>query len=79
MDRQGVTLRLKEQKRLHVLSQIGACDITVEKGAELLGMTERHLYLFNATYREQGPQVLTYGKRHAASSRCILEGLKNPF
>lgn len=73
MDRQEVTLSLKEQKRLHVLNQIEAGEITVEKGAELLGVTERHLYRLKASYREHGVQALAHGNRGRPSPRRIPE------
>lgn len=76
MDRQEVTLRLKEQKRLHVLNQIEAGELTVEKGAELLGITERHLYRLKASYREHGAQALAHGNRGRPSPRRIPEEVR---
>lgn len=80
MDRQEVTspapasgagVTLKEQKRLHVLNQIEAGETTVEKGAELLGMTERHLYRLKASYRVHGVQALAHGNRGRPSPRLL--------
>ncbi|MDF1501122.1 MAG: helix-turn-helix domain-containing protein [Anaerolineales bacterium] len=66
-------MSLKEQKRLHVLNQIEAGEITVEKGAELLGVTERHLYRLKASYREHGAQALAHGNRGRPSPRRLPE------
>lgn len=76
MDNQEVTLTLKEQKRLHVLNQIEAGEITVEKGAELLGITERHLYRLKASYREHGAKVLAHGNRGRPSPRLLPAGIR---
>ncbi|MGA9531472.1 MAG: ISNCY family transposase [Anaerolineales bacterium] len=76
MDRQEVTLTLKEQKRLHVLNQIEAGEITVEMGAELLGITERHLYRLKASYRERGAQALAHGNRGRPSPRRLPEEIR---
>lgn len=76
MDRQEVTLTLKEQKRLHVLNQIEAGKTTVEKGAELLGMTERHLYRLKARYRQEGAEALAHGNRGRPSPRRLPDAVR---
>jgi transposase len=76
MDQEEVTLTIKEQKRLHVLNELETSRLTVEKAAEILGMTERHLYRLKACYRREGAQALAHGNRGRPSSRRLPETVR---
>lgn len=71
-------MTLKEQKRLHVLNELEAGRITNEKAAQMLGMTERHLYRLKASYRRQGAQALAHGNRGRPSPRRLPEEVRLP-
>jgi len=59
----GVTLTVKEQKRLKVLVEIEAGRLTGCEAAEVLGLSLRHTWRLLATFREQGAAGLAHGNR----------------
>jgi transposase len=72
-----VTLNLKEQKRLLVLNRINQGKLNGEQGAELLGLSVRHVRRMLAAYREDGAGALAHGNRGRESTRRIEEGQRS--
>jgi transposase len=62
MDR-GVTLTVKEQKRLRVLVELDAGRVTGCEAAEVLGVSLRHVWRLLAAFRERGAAGLAHGNR----------------
>lgn len=59
----GLTLNKKEEKRAYVLNGILEKRWTVEEGAGLLQISERHLWRVLAAYREEGVGALVHRNR----------------
>jgi transposase len=57
----GLTLNNKEQTRLSILNLVLARQCNVKEAAQLLGMSERHLWRTLAAYREEGAAALVHG------------------
>lgn len=58
-----VTMNLKELKRMQMLQQIEAGQMTAGQAAEILGVSLRHTRRIIARYREQGAEGLVHGNR----------------
>jgi len=61
----------KERSRLEVLSRVRAGEVSLVKGAELLGLSYRQAKRAWARYREQGDAGLVHGLRGRASNRHV--------
>ena len=64
----GLTLTQKEQARLQVLNGILEGQISVDEAAEVLGVSERHVWRILAEYRKEGAAALAHGNGHVPSS-----------
>lgn len=73
MEKEEVTLTVKEQKRLYVLNELESGRITNTRAAEMMGVSERHVYRLKKAYRVDGAQALAHGNRGRASPRRIPE------
>ena len=63
MDNKGVTLTVKEQKRLKALVELDAGRVTGRETADVLGMSLRHVWRLLAAFREEGVAGLAHGNR----------------
>jgi hypothetical protein len=61
----------KERRRLEVLSRVQAGEVSLVKGAELLGLSYRQAKRAWARYRELGDAGLVHGLRGRASNRHV--------
>ena len=59
----GLTLTTKEQTRLQVLNGVLARLWPAAQGAEILGVSERHVWRLLAAYRKEGAAALSHGNR----------------
>ncbi len=59
----GLTLTTKEQTRLQVLNGVLAKVWPTSQAAEILGLSERHVWRLLAAYREDGAAALGHGNR----------------
>ncbi len=59
----GVTLTVKEQKRLMVLVELEAGRLTGCEVADVLGVSLRHTWRLMAAFRQQGAAGLSHGNR----------------
>jgi transposase len=75
MDKE-VILTVKEQKRLHVLNELEANQITNMEASTFIGVSERHIYRLKARYRVEGAAALQHGNRGRASPRRIPEEVR---
>jgi transposase len=64
-----VTLNRKEQKRLKVLNEVIAGNMTGKQAAEMLDLSLRHVRRLLAGYRQEGVAALAHGNRGRASPR----------
>ena len=71
-----VTLNIKEQKRLKVLNEVNAGNMTGQQAADLLGLSLRHVRRLMARYRQQGAAALAHGNRGRASPRRVPEAVR---
>jgi predicted DNA-binding protein (UPF0251 family) len=69
----GLTLTPKEQVRLQVLNGILEGQISVDEAAEVLGVSERHLWRILAEYRKEGAAALAQGNRGRRANNAIPE------
>jgi transposase len=60
---EGLMLSRKEEKRAYVLNGVLAKGWTVEEGARLLQISERHMWRVLARYRKEGVAALVHGNR----------------
>jgi transposase len=63
MDKKGVTLTVKEQKRLKVLVDLEAGRVTGREATDVLGVSLRHVWRLLAAFREEGAAGLAHGNR----------------
>jgi predicted DNA-binding protein (UPF0251 family) len=59
----GITLTQKEQTRLQVLNGVLGCQVGVEEAAEVLEMSECHLWRILAEYLKEGAAALAHGNQ----------------
>jgi transposase len=71
-----VTLSEKDQKRLTVLNGVERGELTCGQGAELLGLSLRHLRRMLARYRKEGAAALAHGNRGRKPHHAIAEDMK---
>ena len=70
-----VTLSSKEQSRLQVLNSLVAEHMTLNQGAELMGVTPRHTRRILAAYRESGAAALAHSHRGRRPVNATPEAL----
>jgi len=71
-----VTMNLKELKRMQVLQQIEAKQMTAGQAAEIMGVSLRHTRRIIARYREQGAAGLVHGNRGRPAHNRITEAVR---
>lgn len=71
-----VTLNNREQKKLKVLNEMIAGNMTGQQAAELLGLSLRHVRRLLAGYRQEGVAALAHGNRGRASPRRVPEAIR---
>lgn len=71
-----VTLNMKEQKRLQVLNQVLAGQITAPEAAQSLGLSLRQVRRLIAAYRQKGAAGLAHGNRGRPSPRRIPDPVR---
>jgi transposase len=59
----GVTLTLKEQKRLQVIAALDAGRVKGREAAAVLGVSQRQVWRLLAAFREEGAAGLAHGNR----------------
>jgi len=72
----GVTLSVKEQKRLKVVTEVDAGRLTGRVAAELLGLSLRQARRLIAAYRKEGAAGLAHGNRGKVSPRRVPEAVR---
>src|SRR3990170_4630203 len=74
--RERVTLTLKEQARVKVLTMVieGRCESA--EAAQLLQMSVRHLLRLKRAFREEGPAAVAHGNRGRRPGHAIQEELR---
>ena len=68
-----VTFTLTERKRIHVLRELDAKQLTARQAAEQLGLTLRHVRRLLRRYRVEGEVSLAHGNRGKPSSKRLDE------
>ena len=71
-----LTLTQREQVRLQVLNGVLADQVPVGQAAEILGVSERHVWRILAAYRKEGASALAHGNRGRSPSNAIPEQVK---
>ena len=72
----GLTLTMKEQTRLHILNTVIERRCSVVEAAQLMGVSERHLWRLLAAYRKEGAAALAHGNRNRLPSNATSAALK---
>jgi transposase len=72
----GLTLTMKEQTRLRILNNVLERKCTVVEAAQLMGVSERHLWRILAAYRKEGAAVLAHGNCNRLPANAISSTLK---
>lgn len=66
---EAISMNMKERRRLEVFGRVGRGELTLKKGAELLGLGYRQAKRSYGRYRELGDVALSHGLRGRASNR----------
>lgn len=72
----GLTLTQKEQTRLQVLNGVLGHQVKVDEAAEVLGLSERHVWRILAAYRKEGAAALAHGNRGRQPTNTLSPQLK---
>lgn len=59
----GLTLTNREQNRLSIMNEVLERRLAVTEAAQLMGVSERHVWRLLAAYREDGASALAHGNR----------------
>ena len=73
----GLTLTMKEQIRLCILNSVLGKQCNATEAAQLIGISERHLWRLLAAYREEGAAALTHGNRNRLPANATSATLKD--
>ncbi len=73
---EALSMSVKERRRLEIFGRVKANELTLSKGAELLGLSYRQAKRVWARYRDRGDSSLVHGLRGRASNRRDLGGRK---
>ena len=73
----GLTLTTTEQTRLQVLNAVAAKLCAPPEAAEVLGISERHVWRLLAAYRKEGAAALAHGNRGRAPLNTIPPGVRD--
>ncbi len=73
---EALSMSVKERRRLEIFGRVKANELTLSKGAELLGLSYRQAKRAWARYRDRGDSSLVHGLRGRASNRRDLGGRK---
>ncbi len=73
----GLTLTRKEQTRLRVLNDVLEHQVTVDEAAQVLGLSERHLWRILAAYRKEGAAALAHGNRGRRPANAVPARLRD--
>ena len=73
---EGYLFNMNEVKRIKVLQQLVAGQITNQQATNRLGLTARQIQRLKKTYQEFGDQAVIHGLKGKPSSRGYSEGLK---
>jgi len=68
-----LTLTQKEQSRLRVLNEVMEHQIAIDQAAEIMGLSERHVWRIIAAYRKEGAAALAHGNRSRLPRNAIPE------
>lgn len=71
-----VTLTQREQSRLQVLNGVLSSQVRVEEAAEVLGLSERHVWRILAAYRKEGAAALAHGNRGRQPANTLTADMK---
>ena len=74
--KETLTLNQKEQKRVIVLNQVESKQLSLEKGATLLGLSERQVWRLLAGYRKEGAEALAHGNRGRKPVNAIEDSIR---
>jgi predicted DNA-binding protein (UPF0251 family) len=72
----GLTLTMKEQTRLCILNSVLGKQCNAIEAAQLIGVSERHLWRLLAAYRKEGAVALAHGNRHRLPANATSSTLK---
>ena len=71
-----LTLNQKEQMRLQVLNGVLGDQVSIGQAAEILGVSERHVWRILAAYRKEGAAALAHGNRGRPPSNTTTKATK---
>ncbi len=74
---EGLILTRKEQTRVQVLNGVLEHQVRVDEAAQVLAVSERHLWRILAAYRKEGAAALAHGNRGRRPVNTIPEGLRD--
>lgn len=68
-----LTLTMKELRRVEVLNMLDQRQLTATQAADVLGVSERHVWRLLAKYRQAGAASVTHGNRGKAPANRVSE------
>lgn len=72
----GLTLTAQEQARLQVLNAVVTKQCAASQAAEVLGVSERHVWRLLAAYREEGAAALAHGNRGRIPANATPDAMR---
>ncbi|MCF6269518.1 MAG: helix-turn-helix domain-containing protein [Melioribacteraceae bacterium] len=75
--RKDLLMSLKEYDRIKLLEKVKAKEITIKKGAELSGISERQFYRLKSSYEKEGVSGVIHKSRGRPSNRGYSSTLKS--
>ena len=75
--REQVILSMREQKRLHVISEQNAGRVTGRQAAEFMGVSLRQARRLLAAYRQKGVEAVVHGNRGRAPATRTPEVIRD--
>jgi transposase len=72
----GLTLTNKEQARLFIMNGVLERQWTIAEAAQLLGVSERHIWRILAAYRKEGAAAIAHGNRGRLPMNATLTAVQ---
>lgn len=77
MDKDIITMSIKELNRLKIIEKVITRDITQMKAAEVLGITDRHVRRVVKRVKEEGPSGMAHRNRGRVSPHKMAKDLED--
>ncbi|HEY5475256.1 MAG TPA: hypothetical protein VIK11_00955, partial [Tepidiformaceae bacterium] len=77
MNKGGLVLKAKDERRIEVLTRVGAGLLSATEAAGLLGGSARQARRLAAAYRAEGPRSVVHGNRGRRPALAVPNGVRD--